>query len=331
MSKSDPFGARKRVPGVFGILDMYPAGRPPGAGTGRARQDPDDGEGPAREPAPLAGDRSSPPRTTSRSSRCGARSLSRTASSRSSPSRVHPAGLHRRPGRGRPRRHALGDRARGRRRRRRSTRSSRSTSSSTTRSRSTRSARATAFERNVEREYERNHERYSLLRWAQQAFAGFRVVPPGHGDRAPGEPRAPREGRADARDDGDGRDPRHARRHRLAHADDQRAGRSGLGRRRDRGRGRHAGTAAAAGDAEGRRLPVHRRAADRRHRDRPRPDGHRDAAQARRRREVRRVLRRGPVEPDRRRPRNALEHVAGVRRHRVAVPRSTTRPSTTCA
>jgi aconitate hydratase len=34
---------------------------------------------------------------------------------------------------------------------------------------------------NVEREYERNAERYSLLRWAQQAFAGFRVVPPGMG------------------------------------------------------------------------------------------------------------------------------------------------------
>ena len=38
-----------------------------------------------------------------------------------------------------------------------------------------------AFAFNVEREYERNHERYSLLRWAQQAFAGFRVVPPGMG------------------------------------------------------------------------------------------------------------------------------------------------------
>jgi aconitate hydratase A / 2-methylisocitrate dehydratase len=34
---------------------------------------------------------------------------------------------------------------------------------------------------NVEREYQRNAERYSLLRWAQQAFAGFRVVPPGMG------------------------------------------------------------------------------------------------------------------------------------------------------
>jgi len=40
---------------------------------------------------------------------------------------------------------------------------------------------ARAFTVNVEREYERNHERYSLLRWAQGAFHGFRVVPPGMG------------------------------------------------------------------------------------------------------------------------------------------------------
>jgi aconitate hydratase len=38
-----------------------------------------------------------------------------------------------------------------------------------------------AFATNVDREYERNHERYSLLRWAQQAYRGFRVVPPGLG------------------------------------------------------------------------------------------------------------------------------------------------------
>src|SRR5687767_12125734 len=38
-----------------------------------------------------------------------------------------------------------------------------------------------AFKFNVDREYERNAERYSLLKWAQQAFAGFRVVPPGMG------------------------------------------------------------------------------------------------------------------------------------------------------
>ena len=38
-----------------------------------------------------------------------------------------------------------------------------------------------AFLINVEREYERNGERYALLRWAQQAFDRFRVVPPGTG------------------------------------------------------------------------------------------------------------------------------------------------------
>jgi aconitate hydratase len=38
-----------------------------------------------------------------------------------------------------------------------------------------------AFKFNVDREYERNSERYALLRWAQQAFNGFRVVPPGLG------------------------------------------------------------------------------------------------------------------------------------------------------
>jgi aconitate hydratase len=39
----------------------------------------------------------------------------------------------------------------------------------------------TAFELNVEREMERNGERYALLRWAQQAFKNFSVVPPGTG------------------------------------------------------------------------------------------------------------------------------------------------------
>jgi aconitate hydratase A / 2-methylisocitrate dehydratase len=38
-----------------------------------------------------------------------------------------------------------------------------------------------AYERNIELEYERNGERYALLRWAQQAFDGLRVVPPGAG------------------------------------------------------------------------------------------------------------------------------------------------------
>ncbi|NWF83165.1 MAG: aconitate hydratase AcnA [Bryobacteraceae bacterium] len=38
-----------------------------------------------------------------------------------------------------------------------------------------------AFEQNVLLEYQRNSERYALLRWAQKAFANFRAVPPGTG------------------------------------------------------------------------------------------------------------------------------------------------------
>jgi aconitate hydratase len=38
-----------------------------------------------------------------------------------------------------------------------------------------------AFQTNVEREFERNRERYAFLRWGQQAFENFRVVPPDTG------------------------------------------------------------------------------------------------------------------------------------------------------
>ncbi|GMA31441.1 aconitate hydratase AcnA [Litorihabitans aurantiacus] len=41
--------------------------------------------------------------------------------------------------------------------------------------------RRDAAERNVELEYERNHERYQFLRWGQTAFDDFKVVPPGTG------------------------------------------------------------------------------------------------------------------------------------------------------
>ena len=38
-----------------------------------------------------------------------------------------------------------------------------------------------AFAANVEREFERNQERYEFLRWGSEAFNNFRVVPPGTG------------------------------------------------------------------------------------------------------------------------------------------------------
>src|SRR5438094_5073857 len=40
---------------------------------------------------------------------------------------------------------------------------------------------STAFQVNADLEFQRNRERYALLRWAQQTFQGFRVVPPDTG------------------------------------------------------------------------------------------------------------------------------------------------------
>ncbi|NOY22571.1 MAG: aconitate hydratase AcnA [Acidobacteria bacterium] len=38
-----------------------------------------------------------------------------------------------------------------------------------------------AYEKNLEREYQRNGERYQLLKWARSAFDDFRIFPPGSG------------------------------------------------------------------------------------------------------------------------------------------------------
>ncbi len=43
------------------------------------------------------------------------------------------------------------------------------------------SARPDSFDKNVEIEFDRNGERYSFLKWGQQAFNNFRIVPPGTG------------------------------------------------------------------------------------------------------------------------------------------------------
>jgi aconitate hydratase len=43
------------------------------------------------------------------------------------------------------------------------------------------SANFDSFERNVDIEFKRNGERYSFLKWGQQAFNNFRIVPPGTG------------------------------------------------------------------------------------------------------------------------------------------------------
>ena len=83
-----------------------------------------------------------------------------------------------------------------------------------------------AYAANIEWEYRRNAERYALLRWAQQAFDGLRVVPPGAGICH--QVNLEHLGQVVTVRDGD-RVPRHARRHRLAHDHDQRPRRARAG------------------------------------------------------------------------------------------------------
>ena len=171
-----------------------------------------------------------------------------------------------------------------------------------------------AFALNAERDFERNLERYSFLKWGQGSFDNFRVVPPATGichqvnleylaqvvySRENGGVPAGL--------------PGHPGRHRLAHDDGQRPRRARLGRRRDRGRGGDAGPADLDAAAAGGRLQARRRAAGGGDRDRPRPHRDRDAARARRRLQVRRVLRPGAADARPRRPGDAGQHVAGVR------------------
>ncbi len=173
-----------------------------------------------------------------------------------------------------------------------------------------------AFRVNAEREFERNQERYAFLRWGQGAFEHFAVVPPDTGivhqvnleylARVVFETSDPESAAAPGL-------PRHAGRHRLAHDDDQRSRRARLGRGRDRGRGGDARPAAVDADPAGARLSAARRAARGRHGDRPRADGHPDAARARGGGEVRRVPRCRSVRPADRRPGDDRQHVARVR------------------
>ena len=198
----------------------------------------------------------------------------------------------------------------------RSIRCSRSSSSSITRCRSTTSARRNAFQLNAELEFARNRERYAFLRWGQNAFDNFRVVPPDTG--------IVHQVNLEylARVDHAGR---HAGRRTLAYpdtlvgTDSHTTMVNGLGVV-GWGVGGIEAEAAMLGQPISMLIPqvlgfrligTHAR---RRDRDRPRADDHREAAQARRRRQVRRVLRAGPRAPDDRRPRDARQHVSGVRR-----------------
>ena len=53
---------------------------------------------------------------------------------------------------------------------------------------------------NMKLEFARNKERYQFMKWGMQAFDTFKVVPPGHRHRAPGQPRVPGARRAPKKD-----------------------------------------------------------------------------------------------------------------------------------
>ena len=294
---ANSFDAKSTLEGRRSLVRDLPPRRP--AGEVRRRPPAVLAEDPAREPAPQRGrrDRSAP-----RTSRRWRRGTPRPSRPRRSPSRRRACSCRTSPA---CRRSSTWPRcatpwATWAATRRRSTRWCRPSWSSTTRCRSTPSARPSAFQRNAELEFERNQERYAFLRWGQEAFHNFSVVPPDTG--IVHQVNLEYLARVVFVDDGDGRAPglsRHAGRHRLAHDDDQRPRRARLGRGRDRGRGGDARPADVDADPAGARLQADRRAAGGRHRHRPRADRDRDAARARRGRQVRRVLRRRPGQPAR--------------------------------
>ena len=151
-----------------------------------------------------------------------------------------------------------------------------------------------AFATNAELEFERNQERYAFLRWGQGAFDNFRVVPPDTG--IVHQVNLEYLARVVFVDDaGDAR--RRAYPDTLVGTDSHTTMINGLGVL-GWGVGGIEAEAAMLGQPVSMLIPqvvgfrLHGRAAGGRDRDRSRAHGHRDAPQAGRRRQVRRVLRR---------------------------------------
>ena len=188
-----------------------------------------------------------------------------------------------------------------------------------------------AFAFNVEREYERNGERYQLLRWAQTAFRDLRVVPPGTGIVH----QVNLEFLATVVDDRDDDGGRVAFPDTLVGTDSHTTMINALGVL-GYGVGGIEAEAVLLGQPLYQPMPhvvgvrLDRRAAAGLDRDRPRPRRDRDAARARRRRRVRRVRRRRAGRPVARRPGDDQQHEPRVRGDRRRSSRSTTRRSPTC-
>ena len=181
--------------------------------------------------------------------------------------------------------------------------------------------RPDAFALNAELEFSRNRERYAFLRWGQRAFNNFKVVPPDTG--IVHQVNIEYLARVVFSQDVNG--VTEAYPDTLVGTDSHTTMVNGLGVV-GWGVGGIEAEAAMLGPAEldadsaGRRVPPDRRDAEGRDGDRPGAHDHGDPAQARRRRQVRRVLRRGAERADDCRPRDARQHVSRVRRHRGDFP-----------
>ena len=178
-----------------------------------------------------------------------------------------------------------------------------------------------AFRQNVEREFERNRERYEFLRWGRDRLRQFTGRPAGHRHLPPGQSGISGADRVVGRREW--RDPclsGHLRRHRQPHDDGERSCGARLGRRRHRGRSGDARAARLDADTRSDRLQTERHPEGRRDGDRSGAHGYADAALPRRGRQVRRVLRRRARSPDPRRPGDDFEHGAGIRRDLRLLP-----------
>ena len=189
----------------------------------------------------------------------------------------------------------------------------------------------TAFKKNVAEEYAQNQERYTFLKWAQRSFENFRVVPPGTGicHQVNLEYLSQTVWTSADKDkvkvDGKVVTAEVAYPDTLVGTDSHTTmvnGLSVLGW----GVGGIEAEAAMLGQPYsmvlpgGDRLPPQRQAEGRRDRDRPRAHRDADAAQARRGRQVRRVLRPRPRQSDDRGSRHDRQHGARIWRDLRVLP-----------
>src|SRR6267378_3897786 len=179
---------------------------------------------------------------------------------------------------------------------------------------------AQALRLNLEMEFKRNRERYQFLKWGQQAFKTFQLIPPGIGIVHQVNLEYLAKGVLHQKSEVRNFLSRHTRRDRFAHDHDQWARRGRLGRWRDRSGSGHARTTSLFLNAGSSRCAFKRTIEGRRNRDRSRAAHHAIAARGKSCREVCRILRGRHSLAAGAGPRHNWQHVAGVRRDHGIFP-----------